>query len=307
MNDGGFMAVSPLDSNVVFCTGNVYTGSEWDIGVSHSSDGGTTWEHDTITAGSNGFAIAFDPFDSNRVYVGGDSAYNYGYPQFLITTDLGETWTASHTGMTGRIWTIAADPTHAGVLYSGTYQGVFKSTNSGASWAATGFTHDTRALVIDPTNGNTVYAGTYGSGVYITTDAGATWNPMNTGLNNNNILSLGLRSGADVTLFAGTDGGSVYRTALTTGIAGPSPIVHRSSFTVFPDPCRELATVSFSSSLLSPNSSLSIYDASGSLVRSFKVRTSSFELRTSGLAPGTYFVRLNAGKETRTARLTIVN
>ena len=307
MNDGGYMAVSPFNSSIVFCTGNVYPGSEWNIGVSHTSDDGTTWEHDTIPLGSNGFAIAFDPFDSNRVYVGGDSAYNYSYPQLLITTDLGATWTASHTGMTGRIWTLAADPTQSGVLYSGTYQGVFKSTNSGASWAATGFTHDTRALVIDPTNGNTVYAGTYGSGVYITTDAGATWNPMNTGLNNNNILSLGLRTGAEVTLFAGTDGGSVYRTALTTGIAGPSPIVHRSSFTVFPDPCRELATVSFSSSLLSPNSSLSIYDASGSLVRSFKVRTSSFELRTSGLAPGTYFVRLNAGKETRTARLTIVN
>ena len=73
MNDGGFMAISPFNSNIVFATGNVYNAA-YLIGVSHTSDGGTTWEHDTIDLGTRGWAVAFDGVDSNRVYVGGDSA-----------------------------------------------------------------------------------------------------------------------------------------------------------------------------------------------------------------------------------------
>jgi hypothetical protein len=76
MNDGGFMAISPLNPDIVFYTGNVYN-SAYFVGVSHSSDGGETWEHDTIGLGTRGWAVAFDGTDTNRVYVGGDSAYSY--------------------------------------------------------------------------------------------------------------------------------------------------------------------------------------------------------------------------------------
>lgn len=307
MNDGGYMSVSPLSSNVVFCTGNLYTGSEWDIGVSHSSNGGTNWEHDTLPQGSNGLAIAYDPFDSNRVYVAGDSAYNYSDPAFLITTDLGTTWTSSHTGMTGRVWTIAADPNQSGLLYCGTYQGVFKSTNGGASWATTGFTRDTRAVVIDAATGD-VYAGTYGYGVSISTDAGGTWNTMNTGLTNSSILSLDLRGGSDVTLFAGTDGGGVYRTSLPTGIAEggkPQATSRKLALSVSPNPCHATTLIQFSTPRTA-STRLTLYDASGRFVREFAPQSSSFTLRTTGLTPGAYFVRLSDGVETRTARLTVL-
>ncbi len=304
MNDGGYMAVSPLNPDLVFCTGNVYN-SGYYIGVSHSSDGGTSWEHDTIPLGSRGWAVAFDGIDTNRVYVGGDT--NYSYPCVLITTDLGATWTSSNAGLTGAVNVLLTVPGVANLVYAGTNNGLFKSTDGGATWTTTPLTQQVRALAADPVHPANVYAGTYGTGVYASTDGGTTWNPMNTGLTCTNVLSLALRGGAENTIYAGTEGGSVFRTAVTTGVAGPSFIVHRSSFTVSPNPCRELTTVSFSPSLLSPNSSLSIYNASGRLVRSFPVHTSSFELRTSSFAPGTYFVRLSAGKETRSARLTIVN
>jgi photosystem II stability/assembly factor-like uncharacterized protein len=306
MNDGGYMAVSPHSSNIVFCTGNLYPSSTWDIGVSHSSDGGTTWVHDTLTQGSNGLAIAYDPFDTNRVYVAGDSAYDYSDPAFLITTDLGATWTSSHTGMTGRVWTIAADPNQSGLLYCGTYQGVFKSTNGGATWSGTGFAHDTRALVIDAATGD-VYAGTYGNGVYISTDAGATWNPLNTGLTNENVLSLDGRSGSELTLLAGTDGGGVFCTSLPTGIAGSHSGVRGSqlALSVSPNPCHATALIRFSTPRTT-STRLTLYDASGRFVRELVPQSSWITLRTAQLTPGAYFVRLSDGVEARTARLTVL-
>jgi hypothetical protein len=291
----------------VFCTGNLYPSSAWDIGVSHSSDGGTTWVHDTLTQGSNGLAIAYDPFDTSRVYIAGDSAYSYSDAAFLITTDLGATWASSHTGLVGRVWSIAVDPNQSGVLYCGTYQGVFKSTDGGASWSTTNFSHDTRAVLIDAATGD-VYAGTYGNGVYTSTDAGATWNPMNAGLANSNVLSLDLRlRGSDVTLFAGTDGGGVFRTSLLTGIAGPRSGVRTSrlALSVSPNPCHATALIRFSTPRPA-STRLTLYDASGRFVRELNPQFSSVTLRTAQLAPGAYFVRLSDGADTRTARLTVL-
>ena len=306
MNDGGFMAVSPLNSNIIFATGNVYDAAYF-VGVSHSSDGGSTWEHDTIGLGSRGWAVAFDGVDTNRVYVGGDSAYSYAC--LLISTDLGATWTMSRTGLPNSpVNVLLTIPGVADLVYAGTNNGLFRSTDAGATWTATPLNKQVRTLVCDPLHPASMFAGTYNDGVHTSTDGGSTWTPMNTGLTCNKVLSLALRPGAENTIYAGTEGGSVFRTTVATGLTGPSSPVHGPSpIAISPNPCRDLTTISFSSSLLTALSSLSIYDASGSLVRSFSVRTSSFAFRTSDFTPGTYFVRLSAGRETRTARLIIVN
>jgi hypothetical protein len=304
MNDGGFMAVSPLNSNDVFCTGNIYD-SAYAVAVSHSSDGGTTWEHDTIRVGTRGWAVAFDGVDENRVYVGGDSAYSY--PCLLISTDLGATWTMSSTGLSGAVNALMTIPGNGQLVYAGTNGGLFISTDAGATWEATTLTQSVRALVHDPANEQNIFAGTYGSGVYASTDGGTTWTEMNDGLTYN-VLSLAFRSGTENTIYAGTEGGSVFKLTTGAGLAGGSSITsRRPPIAISPNPCRELATVSLASSVLSTHSSLSIYDASGRLVRTLEVRTSSFALPTSGLEPGAYFVRVKSGRETHTSRLTIVD
>jgi hypothetical protein len=40
------------------------------------------------------------------------------------------------------------------------------------------------ALAVDPNTPTTLYAGTYGGGMFKSTDGGATWSPVNTGLTN---------------------------------------------------------------------------------------------------------------------------
>jgi len=94
--------------------------------------------------------------------------------------------------------TVVADPNHPGTLYVGTnYQGIYKSTNSGASWGridkpgVNGITLDGRnwCLSMDYFNSNIMYAcNGYGGnqGVFKSTDGGVTWNNMLTQANFSN-------------------------------------------------------------------------------------------------------------------------
>jgi hypothetical protein len=68
----------------------------------------------------------------------------------------------------------------------------------------------------------------------------------------------------------------------------------RPALLVSPNPCRSATTIRvLGSSFLVPRSSLSVYDASGRLLLSQPVRTSSFILRTSSFPAGVYLACLN--------------
>ena len=120
---------------------------------------------------------------------------------------------------------VAVDPQTSTTLYGGNDQGVFKSTDGGASWNAvnTGLTNlQVLALAIDPQAPSTLYAGTNGGGVFKSTDGGANWNDFNSGLTNPWVYALAI----DATmLVAGTGGGAFTiaftpRFTLTVGTAG---------------------------------------------------------------------------------------
>src|SRR5437867_5515070 len=93
---------------------------------------------------------------------------------------------SSHGGV--MISALAIDPLTPTTLYSWTNGGgLFKSTDGGANWSATGLTNIyVSALAIDPVTTTTLYAGTLpyagtDGGVFKSTDGGASWNA--TGLN----------------------------------------------------------------------------------------------------------------------------
>jgi hypothetical protein len=128
---------------------------------------------------------------------------------------------------------LAINPTTPATLYAGTYDGVFKSTDSGGTWAAvnTGLTTlQVGALAINPTTPATLYAGTGGmydgGGVFKSTDSGGTWAAANTGLTNLTVVALAINPTTPATLYAGTSGGGVFKstnsggtwTAINTGL-----------------------------------------------------------------------------------------
>jgi photosystem II stability/assembly factor-like uncharacterized protein len=123
-------------------------------------------------------------------------------------------WTTN--GPTGKdIRALAIDPANPATLYAGALDGgVFKSTDSGGTWAAanTGLTTPyVNALAIDPSTPATLYAGTSG-GVFKSTDSGRTWAAANTGLTNLYVRALAIDRSTPTLLYAGTWGG-VFKSA----------------------------------------------------------------------------------------------
>jgi len=105
---------------------------------------------------------------------------------------------------TGEITALAIDPLTPTVLYAGTFdRGVFKSTDAGANWSATGLTSVfVTALAIDPQTPSIVYAGTGGGGVFKSADGGGSWSAINTGLANLNVAGLAIDPQVPTTLYA---------------------------------------------------------------------------------------------------------
>jgi hypothetical protein len=86
-------------------------------------------------------------------------------------------WT-THGPYGGLVDTVVVDPTTPSTIYvASPVGGVFKSLNSGQSWAdaSTGLrSQNITTLLIDPTNSQTLYAGS-GYGLFTSTDGGAHW------------------------------------------------------------------------------------------------------------------------------------
>jgi photosystem II stability/assembly factor-like uncharacterized protein len=83
----------------------------------------------------------------------------------------------------GQILSLTADPRQAGVLYAGTGQGVFKSTDGGTTWlrSSLGLTRRSiYALAVAPSDSSVVYAA--GEGFFVSSDAGASWSGPSRGI-----------------------------------------------------------------------------------------------------------------------------
>ena len=70
---------------------------------------------------------------------------------------------------------------------------------------------DIRALAIDPDMPDTLYAGVYGGGVWKSTNGGASWRAVNTGLTDTFVSALAIDPDTPTTLYAGTGYGGVFK------------------------------------------------------------------------------------------------
>jgi hypothetical protein len=104
-----------------------------------SVDGGATFGADLAAAdgfaGSQGFydiAVAVDPTNASNVYLGG----NVGSNIFLYSTNAGASFNSSVTGLHADVHAIAVAPSNPAVIYHGNDGGIWKSTDSGGTWAS---------------------------------------------------------------------------------------------------------------------------------------------------------------------------
>lgn len=183
-------------------------------GVFKSANNGVSFSpvFDRVNAMMSIGAIAVAPSAPNTVWAGtgeantrqssswGDGIYK--------STDAGKTWTNMGLKDTKAIGRIVVDPSNADIVYVAAQghlwgpnaeRGVFKTTDGGRTWTKALFVDENTGandLVIDPQNPQTLYASMYqhmrktwgyngggpGSGIYKSTDGGANWTKMTTGL-----------------------------------------------------------------------------------------------------------------------------
>lgn len=161
--------------------------------------------------------VAIDPRTST-VYAGGDGLFRLS----------GLTWVAIRSAPFEGITSIAFAPGAllAATIYTGPlpgslppFEGILRSTDSGATWEATP-TSGVIALAVDPVAPSQVYAGTT-FGILRSRNGGATWTPANDGLMATFVRSIAVSGDSGV--FAGSFGAGVFGGRFVVGPRRPVP------------------------------------------------------------------------------------
>jgi len=194
--------------------GTMYLGAT--VGVYKRDDPGTAWEE--RVAGMESVYIVplvADPTRPGTLYAGTSGGV-------YKSVDRAEHWKPINQGlsieavggaMSHGVTAIALDPSNHDTLYIGTTRGLFASTDGGGRWVQNRMIPQgsVAALAVNPVKPSILYAGGADIGVVKSTDGGATWTAVNTGLTNHAIRTLALDPQQPDTLYSGTNGG-LFRT-----------------------------------------------------------------------------------------------
>ena len=197
--------------------------SFWTGGLWKTTNNGTTFT--PVFDNQGVFAIGdvtLAPSDPNIVWVGTGDAFtsrsSYAGNGVYKSTDGAKTWKNMGLGDSHHIARIVVHPTNPDVVYvaamghlysDNAERGVFKTTDGGRTWGKSLFVSERVGvidLVMDPRDANVLYAAAYdkqrlpwqivnggpGSGIYKTTDGGASWTKLGNGLPEGRIGRIGL-------------------------------------------------------------------------------------------------------------------
>jgi photosystem II stability/assembly factor-like uncharacterized protein len=152
-----------------------------------STDEGANWHRLAKLGNDDGFvldSIVVNSADPATIYVG---AWKNSVDGGLwVSHDRGKSWTEPAQLKGQPVHALAEAPSDPRILYAGTLEGVFRSSDGGTTWAQISppdshEIHEIESLAVDPGDADTVYAGTWHL-PWKTTDAGKTWHNIKQGL-----------------------------------------------------------------------------------------------------------------------------
>ena len=184
----------------------IYAGT--DNGVYKSSDSGATWYQCMTSPGLTSaiHSIVVDPLDSSRIYAAGTNG-SEGVT-FFTSLDSGRTWL---DGFAPPAAMLAVDAVSSTVIYllDATQHGIYRSDDSGRTWAATTLKSGVVAIAADPNAAGIVYASTGTNRLLRTFDFGTNWTETSPNSNPNtapamlgNITAFAIDPHDSTTLFA---------------------------------------------------------------------------------------------------------
>jgi len=189
------IAVHPTNPNVA------YVGT-WKNGVFKTTDGGQHW-----VAKSSGLtsmdvrSLAIDPGNPQVVYAGLGEGKGV-----CKSTNGGDLWGTVNAGLSIEC---PSSLMSIGQVEQGMSLERPSSVPLNLSYSSIPWT-SIWDIAIDPTNSQIVYAADHHAGVYLSTNGGASWGPINDGLTMKAVTALGIASGGQV-VYAATWGGGVFR------------------------------------------------------------------------------------------------
>jgi photosystem II stability/assembly factor-like uncharacterized protein len=156
--------------------------------IYESKDGGARWHRlARLDSGVNLVVdhIVIDPAHPETIYA---AAWSLGQSGggLWVSQDGGKDWSES-SGLRGQsVRAFAQAPSNPSIFYAGTLEGVFRSGDSGATWAqispaGSEEIHEIESLAVDPTNPDIVYAGTWHL-PWKTADGGKSWHNIKKGV-----------------------------------------------------------------------------------------------------------------------------
>jgi len=244
-----------------------------------------------------------------------------GASKLWITTDNGTTWVGAGAGLPStNMSDVAVGPTDPNIIlvtvqtYSASPHQIFKSTDMGATWNAIDATipdEPINSVAIDPQNPNFYFIGT-DNGVMVSFDAGANWEPFNTGLPHVVVSDLRIQNSGRL-LRAGTHGRGLWEVDISnigpTAVNNPKQHVQPVSLRVFGSPAHDSAILHYA--LRSAGQTkLALFDAQGRQVRMLMDKfhqgyADNLTVDTKSLPSGVYFAKLSCEGALATAKLVV--
>ncbi|MCF8243208.1 MAG: T9SS type A sorting domain-containing protein [Melioribacteraceae bacterium] len=196
------LAINPENPNTIYA--GSASGGLWRSKT--SGEGADAW--DKITTGFpvlGVHAVAIDPTDTNTLFIGTGEVYQYQKALggvairetrgsygigILKSTDAGQTWEKSLDWTYNQergVFVIKFEPGNPDVIWTGTTEGTFKSTDYGNSWNQVHDVIMVNDILINEDNPDYVLIScgnlaSTGHGIYKTTDGGSSFSKINSGL-----------------------------------------------------------------------------------------------------------------------------
>lgn len=275
-----------------------------------TTNGGDNWEQLTSPAiFLNGISF---PADNETGYVCGESGVQ---GRIYKTTNGGANWIQQTTGTVSGIVDIQF-PADAQNGYAVEWAGkILRTTNGGTNWIT--YQSDVYTYgICFPENNLTGYVtgGSYGASYLLkTTDAGESWNKLNTPYNNQT-TAVCFPNNYDTGYIVGVTG-AILKTVDGGGFVGISVISENipeqySLGQNYPNPFNPTTVIRYSL-IENRTVNLKLYDVLGKEVVTLvnekqSPGTYQVEFNGSGLPSGVYFYRLNAGEFTETKSMMLV-
>jgi len=209
------VAVDPVNSGTLYVA-NFYNRLTGEGGIHKSTNGGASWT--PLLTGFFG-CITVDSSNPSIVYAGRRTVLLGDIGTVVKSMDGGASWAA--LPISGDVQSILIDPLDQTRLYAGLDGGgVFRSLNSGSSWAlsSTGLTNlAMRVLAASPSG--TIFAGSWGGGVFKSVNSATSWTAANSGVGSRSLFVDSLAAAGASTVYRGS---RIGRTVLRSDNSGDS-------------------------------------------------------------------------------------